>query len=303
MTINQLKYFLSVCEFKKIRISSEQLHVSEPTISVSIKRLEEELGAPLFIRDRKQLILTEIGEELRAKASEVVESFDRLEREIYEFQQSRKETPVIHLAAPPTQGEHLCSQLVAAFMAYFPSVRFELPSASSADGMKRVAEEKIELAIGNQLAVSSNQLEFAPIIRNKLLGYVRKDHPLAGAENVTPEMLAQEKLILISEASMTSQQVVQWFRNAGVEPKIFMYSHRPNFTVSMLLQHNALAFFVHDPFTVSAHPHEDVASFTLDPQLSLTFGIVRKAGVKLSKEAQAFYNFCDHYYLDDREIT
>lgn len=305
MTISQLKYFLAVCEFGKLRITSEQLHVSEPTISVSIKRLEEEVGSPLFIRDRKQLILTVEGQLLREKAAEVVESFDRLEREIQEMQQSRKTAPVVRLGAPPTQGEHLCSRLVAEFMKIHPHVRFEIPTLSSFDGTRQVEEEKLELAISNQLAVTSDRLAFSPIIRSSLLGYVRDDHPLAGQTDVTPKMLKNEKLILISETSMTAREVLRWFRDAGVEPNLFMYSHRTNFTISMIKESNALAFFLDDPMVVKAtavpFPPEGISPFTLAPPITLTFGIVRRRDAKLSKEANRFYEFCSHYQFEQRK--
>lgn len=291
MTITQLKYFLSICEFGKIRIASERLHVSEPTISVSIKRLEEELGVPLFIRNRKQLSLTNDGKFLQEKASEVVGSFDRLEAEI---QQSQKKSSVIRIATPSTLGEYLCSRLISEFVEKYPSALFGMPSLSSIDAAHQVENEQIELAICDQLAVTSKHLVFSPIIRSMLFGYVHSDNPLAGKENVSPQMLKDEKLILLSEKATISLEVMQWFHDADIEPNLFMYSNRTSFSISMVKRHNAVAFFLDGLLAENEQlrqfPPEN--RFTLNPPLFFNFGIIRKKGANLTKEARRFYDFC-----------
>lgn len=304
VTINQLKYFLAVCEFGKIRITSERLHVSEPTISISIKRLEEEFGTPLFIRNRQQMVLTNAGNWLKGRAFDVVERFVQLEQEI---QNAPSDQRAIRLGTPPTLGEHLCSHLVTEFMKEYPSVRVEMPLFSSSDAAQQVEDEKLQFAIVNQLAVQSTQLAFAPIIRSALLGISRDDHPLAKEQKVTPQMLKDEKIILISEKSMTSREVLRWFTNAGISPNIFMYSNRTNFTFSMIKQNNAIAFFLDDLHTINAKsspfPPENTASFALDPPIYATIGIIRKKNAKLTKSAQHFFDFCSYYYLEKPEYS
>jgi DNA-binding transcriptional LysR family regulator len=291
MTITQLRYFLSICEFGKIRTTSERLHVSEPTISIAIKRLEEELGAHLFIRNKKQLTLTDEGIRLRDKAAEVVDSFDRLEAEI---RQTRKKTPVIRLGTPSTLGEYLCSRLFAEFMEKYPLVFFELLPLSSIEAARQVMDAKIELAVCDQLAVTSEQLVFSPIVHSVLFGYVRNDHPLAGKKNVTAQILKDEKLILLNEKATISREIIRWFNKAGAEPNLFMYSNRASFSVSMVKRYNAVTFFLGGLLSEKDHvlqfPPEN--RFELAPPLCFDIGIVRKNGVKLTKEAQRFFDFC-----------
>lgn len=299
MTITQLKYFLSICEFGKIRIASERLHVSEPTISVSIKRLEEELDEPLFIRSRGQLILTDKGRLLQEKAAEVVESFDNLKAELLRQPQNFS---VIRLGAPSTLSEYVCVSLISEFAEKYPSVLFETPTFSPLETAQQVEDEKIELAICDQLAVTSKQLVFSPIIHAPLSGYVRDDHPLAGQQNVVPQMMKDEKMILLRERGMISEEIKRWFHNGGVNPNIFLYSNREilSVTFAMIKRRNGVAFLLDDLYTRNEHmqpfPPEGIASFSLAPPLTFAIGIVRKKGVRLSKDAQRFFDFCSHYH-------
>ncbi|MDR1573484.1 MAG: LysR family transcriptional regulator [Clostridiales Family XIII bacterium] len=293
MTITQLRYFLSICEFGKIRTSSEHLHVSEPTISVSVKRLEEELGALLFVRDKKQLILTENGIRLREKAAKIVESFDRLEAEM---RQSQKKPSVIRLGASSTFGEHLCSRLISEFMEKYPLILFELLPLSSVDAVQQVMDEKIELAICDQLAVTSKKLIFSLIVHTTLAGHVRNDHPLAGRKDVTAQTLKDEKLIMLSEKAIISREIIRWFNEANAEPNLFMYSNRPSFSISMVKRYNAVSFFLSGLLSESEQvwmfPPEN--RFELAPPLCFDIGIVRKRGLTLTKAAQRFFDFCSN---------
>jgi DNA-binding transcriptional LysR family regulator len=298
MTIIQLRYFLATCEFGKIRTASEQIHVSEPTISTSIKRLEEELGVLLFARDKGQLLLTDAGKRLREKAAEVVETFDRLEEEM---QPSREQFPVIRLGAPTTLSRHLCSPLIAKFSAQYPNVLFETHSLSPEEAAQQVEKGRLELAICDQPAVTSSELIFFSIVHSTLSGYVRNDHPLAGTKNVIPQMLKEEKLILLRDKGAVTHLVKQWFYRGGVNPNLFTYSDREilSFTFSMVKQRSAIAFLLDNLYTesdeVSVFPPDGIATFSLEPPLSMDFGIIRKKSAKLSQSAQLFLDFCIHY--------
>lgn len=295
MTIIQLKYFLSICNYGKIRIAAEHLHVSEPTISVSIKRLEDEIGAPLFIRNRKQLSLTDKGKLLFARATEVVESFDKLETDL---QSPKKQLKTIRLGSPSTLNIHVCAPLIAEFTELYPSVFFETPTMPPPVAAQQVEDEQLELAVCDRLAVTSHQLEFYPLVHSTLSGYVRPDHPLAGKDHVTPLMLKDEPLILLRESGMISHEIRDWFHSNGVHPNFFMHSNRDilSMTISMIKRQNALAFLLDNLYAwnkqVQPFPPADVARFTLDPPMSFDFGIVRKRGIKLSKDAQRFLDFC-----------
>lgn len=290
MTIIQLKYFLTVCELGRIRIAAEQLHVSEPTISVAIRRLEDDIGQPLFTRNRRQLDLTEAGKRFCARAQEVVDCFERLEADV---ESSRTGSHVLRIAAPSTLGEYLYVRFIPAFSEKHPSVLFETPPMTSVDAAQQVLDERMELAFCDQLAVTSPLLEFLPLVRMSMYCYVRRDHPLAAQPAATPELLRNEKIILWSERALISRELLRWFASSDVEMKPFMYSNRRSVSVDMVRHHNAVAFCLEFAGAQGGVPMpEDLALVPLQPKLVFQLGLVRKKNAVLSRDAQRFFDFC-----------
>lgn len=290
MTIIQLKYFLTVCELGRIRIAAERLHISEPTISVAIRRLEDDIGQPLFTRNRRQLDLTEAGKRFCARAQEVVDCFERLEADV---ENSRTGSHVLRIAAPSTLGEYLYVRFIPAFSEKHPSVLFETPPMTSVDAAQQVLDERMELAFCDQLAVTSPLLEFLPLVRTSMYCYVRRDHPLAAQPAATPELLRNEKIILWSERALISRELLRWFASSDVEVKPFMYSNRRSVSVDMVRRHNAAAFCLEFAGAQGGVPMpEDLALVPLQPKLVFQLGLVRKKNAVLSRDAQRFFDFC-----------
>lgn len=290
MTIIQLKYFLTVCELGRIRIAAERLHISEPTISVAIRRLEDDIGQPLFTRNRRQLDLTEAGKRFCARAQEVVDCFERLEADV---ENSRTGSHVLRIAAPSTLGEYLYVRFIPAFSEKHPSVLFETPPMTSVDAAQQVLDERMELAFCDQLAVTSPLLEFLPLVRTSMYCYVRRDHPLAAQPAATPELLRNEKIILWSERALISRELLRWFASSDVEVKPFMYSNRRSVSVDMVRRHNAAAFCLEFAGAQGGVPMpEDLTLVPLQPKLVFQLGLVRKKNAVLSRDAQRFFDFC-----------
>lgn len=81
MEIRELRYFWTVAEEKSFTKAAKILHITQPTLSRQMKELEERLGTPLFIRQKKQLLLTEEGHFLKERAFEILTLAERTERE------------------------------------------------------------------------------------------------------------------------------------------------------------------------------------------------------------------------------
>jgi len=297
MTLNQLRYFLAVCECGKLRTAAERLHIAESSISVAIKHLEEEFGFPLFYRSKKQLTLTDEGTLLQSKAIAVVESFDQLENQMKE---RKKSSIIVRLAMPHSVGELLGPSLTTAFQKDAPSVHFKIQETSSRPAVQQVIEGKSDLAIIIKYDTLPTQLDFSQIIKTNMSGYVRDDHPLAHQTGVTLQMIKNEKLILHGQNSTTTKIFQRLFQEAGVEPNIYYYATKITlFPIKMVKELNAVAFFMDDLLRMNeeatSYLPDDIASFSFNPPIQFSIGIIRKKDAPLSKEALHFYEFCKHY--------
>ena len=82
MEITQLRYFLEVASTQHITRSAEKLHIAQPALSQSIKRLEDSLGVPLFVSKGRNIKLTRYGEYLQTKAKPLIEEFDAIPNQL-----------------------------------------------------------------------------------------------------------------------------------------------------------------------------------------------------------------------------
>ena len=132
MDIRVLRYFLTVVREENISKAAQALHVTQPTLSRQMAQLEDELGAPLFVRG-KRLTLTDAGMLLRRRAEEVTELMDRIEDEFA----SREEVGgIISIGSGVLKSSHILVEKLLAFREMYPEVQYEIYTNTS-DYVKR----------------------------------------------------------------------------------------------------------------------------------------------------------------------
>ena len=99
MELQQLRYFLTVAESGHVTRSAEKLHISQPSLSQSIKRLEAELGVPLFISQGRNIVLSEYGQFLQEKLTPLLQRLDALPEQIREMADPQRTTIRLHVTA------------------------------------------------------------------------------------------------------------------------------------------------------------------------------------------------------------
>ena len=111
MELRLLQYFLAVCREENMTRAADMLHLTQPTLSRQIAQLEEELGAPLFIRGR-HLALTEAGMKLRRRAEEIMQLMDKIE---IEFKEQEEVAGVVSIGAGGLSSFRSLSELIYGF--------------------------------------------------------------------------------------------------------------------------------------------------------------------------------------------
>lgn len=141
MRLMQLRYFCEVCRCGSVTHASENLHVSQPSVSVGIRELEEGYGINLFYRDKKRLVLTEEGEFFYQKALEILDMVNDLDRKMNQLAQ--KETPVL-IGVPPMISIFLFAPLINRFYRQYPDARVEMREHGTLDAEKLVETEQLD---------------------------------------------------------------------------------------------------------------------------------------------------------------
>ncbi|KFN91929.1 LysR family transcriptional regulator [Tetragenococcus muriaticus PMC-11-5] len=146
MEIRMLRYFLVVAEQQNIAKAAQTLHITPPTLSRQIKSLEESLGSDLFIRESRQLELTESGLFLKKRAEDILELNDKTEKE---FNDSKQELLSGHISIGCVEADNsdTLALMLEEFVAEHSQVTFSIFSGTSDDIVDRLDKGLLDLAI------------------------------------------------------------------------------------------------------------------------------------------------------------
>lgn len=194
MELQQLKYFKTVADTGKISDSAEKLFISAPALSVSIARLEKELGIQLFDRTNNRILLNQQGEILLKHVNQV---FDTLENAKQELRQSVfQQVPHISIASVNTA---MWVNLITAFLSEYP--QYTLSNAAISIPMLEQqgfpSQNNLLLAFDSDIPTFlQDELDSIFLFQTSPVVAIHKDHPLAGEPELDVRMLSQEKLFL-----------------------------------------------------------------------------------------------------------
>jgi DNA-binding transcriptional LysR family regulator len=212
MEIRQLRYFLSTVRLGGVGTAATAHFVTQPAVSLQLKKLEEELGQKLLVRRGRRLVPTEAGATLAARAEDVVRSIEALEAELHGFKQLERG----HLRVGNTDAAsvYVLPDVYRSFHRRYPGVRIEIEVGETGRLLDALAARRIELATVT-LPVDVPGLVVRPIYRERLVPVVHPADPLAGRRGVTLSDLARHGVITYPARSVTRRMIDDVFARHG----------------------------------------------------------------------------------------
>ncbi|MGC6388480.1 LysR substrate-binding domain-containing protein [Ewingella sp. S1.OA.A_B6] len=215
-----LKQFIVVAEVLNFHRAAEQLHMSQPPLSVAIRQLEEKLGVALFIRDRGGVTLTPAGEAFMYSAREVVKSLTEgidHARNIAQGMAGKLTVSSVSLAAYPT--------LLSTFRRFrkaYPQVELVIKEMPSALQILALERGEIDLAFIRKPATIRSEMMMTPYLSEPLLAALPVDHPLANHSQIELSLLAKENFVFTPErlGEGYHHQLITFCKQAGFIPHI-----------------------------------------------------------------------------------
>lgn len=194
MDIRLLEYFLAVAKYGTITRASEQLHITQPTISRQMMELEEALGAKLFIRGKRQVTLTEAGILLQQRAEQIVALMEKTRRDVTD--QGDLLGGTVAIGCVETCASRMLPKAVKEFSARYPLVKYELYSADGDDIREKLDRGDIDFGILVE-PVESAKYDFFRLPYEEVWGLaMRRDDPLAEKSGIRKGDLLSLPLIL-----------------------------------------------------------------------------------------------------------
>lgn len=133
MTIAKLEQFLAVCQFQSVTRAAEYLHISQPSVSASVRELEREFAVNLFRHEGRKLILTAEGSFLKEQAQTLLKQYDTL---CWQMRDLGNQKNLFRIRIPPMAGTIFFPQLYKAFEAQYPQITLSITECGSLQAEK-----------------------------------------------------------------------------------------------------------------------------------------------------------------------
>lgn len=212
--LQQLRGFCYAARAKSISKGAEKIGLSQPSVSLQIKALEEELGARLFERRGPRIELTHDGQRLLEIARPLVEGIDGIEASFAMLRESA-DRGTVNVAAGGSTIQYLLPPFVERFTRAYPQVDVRLHNVTGKAGLALLREGEIDFAVGPMLDTPSD-IVFHPLVTYETMLVTRLDHPLAAQARVTLKDIAQYPLILPPKNQSTYRIVEMVFAEHAV---------------------------------------------------------------------------------------
>jgi LysR family transcriptional regulator, regulator for metE and metH len=207
LEIRHLRLVSAVADFGSLTRAGDQLHLTQSALSHQLRDIESRLGAALFLRVGKRLVLTPAGERLLASARDVLERLDRTEGEIRQMAQDR--AGLIRLSTECYTCYHWLPPLLAKYRPAFPRVDVQIDVAATHRPLERMLAGKLELAIVSS-PVKDRRLTVRPLFDDELVVIASPEHRFAGQTHVKLAEIREETLFVYPprEESLVLQNVL-----------------------------------------------------------------------------------------------
>lgn len=211
MTLNELRYIVAVAKKKHFRKAAESCFVSQPTLSVAVKKLEEELGVILFERRKQDVLITPIGEKIISIAKNILEQSQSIKKLAFESQgnlSSELKIGVIYTIAP-----YLLPKLIPSFQKHAPNVPVIIEENYTHILAKKLQSGEIDVAILS-LPFDEPNIETYTLYEEPFKLIMPKQHAdFKGDLNIVINSIENETVLLLGAGHCFRDQVIEAFPN------------------------------------------------------------------------------------------
>lgn len=186
MTIRHFRIFLAVAASESITRAAQALYVSQPTVSVAIRELEQHYGTRLFERMGRRLKITQAGRALQSYATHIISLYDEAEASF----QNPDSHGLLRVGASVTFGSYGMPALAAQFAARFPHIRLEVMVDTTETLEKTLLDNRLDAAVVAG-AVHSGFLVLTPLFCERHMALCAPGHPMAGRSVTLAQFMAQ----------------------------------------------------------------------------------------------------------------
>lgn len=211
MTLTQLKYIVAVDKYRHFATAAEKSYVTQPTLSMQIHKLEDELDVVLFDRTKSPVVPTEIGIKVLEQARIILQDARRI-TDIVQFQETSL-SGTFRVGVIPTVAPYLVPRFLHAFLTEYPDVELVFEESLTADVIEGLENDDLDAGI-IATPVKAAHIYTEDLYVEPFAGYLSNSHPLVEKDKLTVDDLDQTNIWLLNEGHCFRDQTVKICREA-----------------------------------------------------------------------------------------
>ena len=221
MRLEQIEIFLELAKELHFWRTAEKVHLTQSALSRQIQALEEELGFPLFIRNKRTVQLTTAGEFMRAQWERMLEEIGNVHRQAKQISQG--EIGTIRIGHPGSISYSFLPDLLAETSGKYPSLNFELIEISAIEIDRALLNYTIDIGF-NRDRPENEQLSFKLLAEDNFGLFVPKNHWLPSDKSIKLKDVSEEKFILpsLTNGSQYAEELKDIFKAHNFIPQTFI---------------------------------------------------------------------------------
>jgi len=286
MEIRELRYFLAIAKEQSISKAAEYLFIAQPSLSKQMQNLEKEIGAKLFIRGSRKIILTETGLLLKKRAEEILDLYNKTSAELHA--PTSEVSGDIYIGGGESYAVDTVAKAAKALQTEHPNIKFHLFSGDTEEIMLRLDKGLIDFGILVEPA-DLTRYEYLRLPQKDTWGVLmRKDSLLAEKEFITPEDLHDVPLIR-SKQTMEKNELFEWFKRDTDNLKI-VATYNLLYNASVLVKEN-LGYAIGLDKIINTTGDSELCFRPLKPKLETTLAVAWKKYQVFSKASELFLSY------------
>lgn len=284
MELRQLEYFQMVCRLNSISKAAEELHIAQPSISIAIQKLEEDLGVQLFNRSQRQITLTAEGLIFSQRANEILTRIGDSVNEIKDLQSLPR--GAVKVGIPPMIGVFLFPAIFVQFRKQYPQIELIAVEGGSLSVQSMVEQGRIDIGIITQSS-SSTHLATRLITSGQIEVCLPPRHPLSSLPSIPFHKLSNQPFILLKEDTYNRKVVIEECTKHNFTPQIVFSSSQIETIIGLVQLEVGISFL----FDTIAKRYPAIYSCPLAEPIHYQIVLAWNRSRYLTSASRAFIDF------------
>lgn len=243
MDIRALYSFLKVIEKRNFSEASEELNMTQPTLSQQISKLEEELGVRLINRTTRSFAITDAGREFAFYAGKITTLFEEANDSLVKYRNMK--THQLRIGVVPTLGKIHLTKYVLSFGDKNPGLELELVEDFSENLYKALEKNKVDVIIANRIPFAGKHqvsIDSFSLFQGRMVVVCGQDHRFAKEKSVTLEECAEEPVIRLSSHSSVFILIDRAFKKLRLKQKVICSCETTSNMISLVDANYGISF-------------------------------------------------------------